>query len=274
MLRTRATAALAFAGLGASMLAMGSFAIGGVALAAAVLSMRPSIVSQGIARSAVWATLLPNLYVTLLLAPMGHAPPLRAVAEMGLAIAALVVARPLLSTERARAEFAPLALRPWFLASAVGAMASGVTLAMLAQSFAHFPALAREAIGLAALAIPLFVAGVGVLRMRAWGVVLGVLAALASIPVALWMRDPFLTIPVLLASAPAALMGALVAIARLRPVVRHRVEPNLRVAAEDVATVAEWTPSDYEECSPPPSFAPRLRESSAMRLRSSSTPPK
>jgi hypothetical protein len=237
-------------------------------------SLRPPVLVLAIARAIVWATLLPNVSVALLLAPMGHAPPLRMIVQMVLAIAALVVTRPLLSTERARTEFAPLALRPWFLAAAIGAMASGITLGRTAEAFAHFPALARDTFGLAALAIPLFIAGIGVLRMRAWGVVLGVLTALASIPIVLWMRDPLLTTPVLLATTPAALMGALVAIARLRPVVRHRVESNLRVADEEVATMAEWTPSDYEECSPPPSFAPRLRESSAMRLRSSSTPPK
>jgi hypothetical protein len=224
---------------------------------------RPSVTLVALARAAVWSTLLPSLYITALLAPMGHAPPLRLVAQMALATVALVVTRQLLSTERARAEFAPLALRPWFLASAIGAMASGLTLARTAATFSHFPALARDTAGLAAIAIPLFVAGIGVLRMRAWGVALGMLTALASIPIVMWMHDSLLTIPVLLASLPAALMGALVFIARLRsddPVVHQRVEhTNVRVA-----TMAEWTPSDFEEHDESSTLAPPLRVSNAI----------
>jgi hypothetical protein len=157
------------------------------------------------------------MWATILLAWAGFAPPLHMVAEMGLLLGALVITRRLMSTERARAEFAPLALRPWFLASAVGAMASGIALGRLALAFSHFPALARDVMGLAALAIPLFLAGLGVLRMRTWGVALGALTAIASIPIVLWMRDTLLTAPVLLAAVPAALMAPLVAIARVSP---------------------------------------------------------
>lgn len=214
---------------------------------------RPSITMVALARAAVWAMFLPTAYASLLLASMGHGPPLRLVVQMALAIAALVVTRPLLSTERARAEFAPLALRPWFLASAIGSMASGIMLARAAEAFAHFHVLARDAIGLAVLAIPFFIAGVGVLRMRSWGIILGALAALASIPIVAWIRDPIFAAPVLLTSIPAALMGALVAIARLRqpaPIVQHRVAADVRVAIEEeeadfdfVSTSAPATPT-------------------------------
>jgi hypothetical protein len=211
-----------------------------------LMTWRPSVTLQAIARAGVWAILLPNVHVTLLLASMGHAPHLRMIVQMALAIGALVVTRPFLSTERAREEFAPVALRPWFLASAIGAMASGIALARLAAAFAHFPVLVHEAVGLGALAVPLIVAGFGVVRMRAWGVVLGALVALASIPIVLLMHDSLLTLPVLLACAPAALMPALVVAARARVVtgVRHRVAPQLRVAVEDSATMAQW---DHEE---------------------------
>ena len=208
-----------------------------------------------IARAAVWAIFLPTAYASLLLASMGHAPPLRSTIEMVLAIAALVATRPLLSTDRARAEFAPLALRPWFLASAIGSMASGITLARAAAAFCHFSVLWRDAIGLGALAIPFFIAGVGVLRMRSWGIVMGALTALASIPIVAWIRDPIFAAPVLLTALPAALMGALVAIARLR------------------ANMTTWTPSDFEACSPPQTSELRSPPSTATRLRFSSTPP-
>jgi len=202
---------------------------------------RPPILLTAIARAIVWAALLPNFYVTvLLLLAMGHAPPLRTIVEMALAVGALVVTRPLLATERARSQFAPLALRPWFLASAIGAMATGITLARLAQSFSHFPMLARDTIGLAVLAVPLVVAGAGVIRMRAWGVVLGALTARGSIPIVSWMRDSLLTLPVLLACAPAALMPALVVAARTRnQAVAYRVAPRLRVAADDDSATME-----------------------------------
>jgi hypothetical protein len=257
MARAHVTATLAFAGLAAATFATGSYALGGMALAAAVLSLRKSIASQSIARAAVWATFLPNAFVTLLLLPMGHAPPLRVVLEMALALAALVVARPVLSTERARAEFAPVALRPWFLASAIGTMATGVVLGLLARSFAHFHELRHDAIGLAALAVPLFVAGIGVLRMRAWGVVLGALAALASIPLVAWMHDSLLTVPVLLAATPAASLGVLVAIARLRsaPVVRPRVAQNVRVAAQEEVADFDFVSTDAQTSQMPSSTA-------------------
>jgi hypothetical protein len=119
-------------------------------------------------------------------------------------------------------------------------MASGLALGRLAQAYSHIPMLARDTIGLVALAIPLFVAGFGVLRMRTWGVVLGTLAALASIPITLWLRDPILTAPMLLACAPAMLMPALVLLARDRAIVRHRVatSPQLRIA-DDLAETSE-----------------------------------
>jgi hypothetical protein len=199
---------------------------------------RPSVFVQAIARAIVWATFLPSAWATVLLASMGHAPPARIIVQMALALGVLVVTRPLLSTERARAEFAPLALRPWFLASAIGALASGVTLARLAGAFAHIPMLARDTAGLATLAVLLSVSGLGVLRMRAWGVMLGAFTALASIPIVAWMHDGLLTLPVLLASAPGALMAALVLVARTRSVVRVRVEPQLRVA-DDASDVEE-----------------------------------
>jgi hypothetical protein len=181
----------------------------------------------------------------VILARAGHAPPLRIVVEMAIAVLALVVTRPLLSTERARAEFAPVALRSWFLASAIGAMASGITFARAAQEFAHFSVLARDTFALAALALPLFIAGVGVLRMRTWGVVLGTLAALASFPIIVWMRGSLITVPILLASVPGALMSVLVVIARLRsePAVRYRVATDVRVAEdEEEAMIEEWIP--------------------------------
>lgn len=232
------------------------------------MKWRPSVRSQAILRAIVWSTFLPSAYATVLLAWLGHAPPVRIVVEMALATLALVVTRPLLSTERARAEFAPVALRPWFLASAIGSMASGVTLARVAESFAHFSMLARDAIGLSVLAVLLFVSGVGVLRMRAWGVLLGAFAALASIPILAWMRDSLLTVPVLLASAPAAMMGVLVAIARLRsvPVVHQRVEPMLRVATDE-NTMSTWSPPDYEECSLSTSGPTSPRRSSIVCTR-------
>jgi hypothetical protein len=244
--RTRSLlAALTLGGLAAMSFGMGlesSFAAGALAIAA-VLFTRRSLMAQALARATTWAALLPNVLVTIILvAGTAHAPPLRIVAQMALAAFALVVSRPLLTTEHARASFAPLALRSWFLAASVGAMASGLALASLAAAFAPF-GLVRDVVGMSVLAAPLFASGIGVLRMRAWGIALGVLAAIVALPVVAWMRDPLLAWPILAATAPGALMGALVLAARAgvghAPVEqRVRVEPRLRVDAgeEDIAS--------------------------------------
>ena len=252
------------------MLASGGSLPAVLAFAAAALTLVPSLVPRASGRAAAWAALLPNAYVTLLLATTGHAPPSRVILQMALAAFGLVVSRPLLSRERVGASFDPVALRSWFLASAIGAMASGLTLAVSAATFMHFPTLLRDSVAFVTLAVPLFFAGLGVLRMRAWGVVLGAFASLASIPLALWIRDPLMALPIVAASAPGALMSALVAVARARvrdepSTPRVRVAPELRVASagESFVTLDEWTPSASEDSSPPLTSAPRSKASLA-----------
>ncbi len=231
-------AALALAGVGAGALAASHVAPGLVVLAGAAAFFHPSIMARAFARATAWATLLPSVFVTILLAAGAHqGPPLHLVLEMALAALALVASRPLLSTDRARASFAPLALRSWFLAAAIGAMSSALMLASLAHVFVRFGFL-REVLGMSLVSGLLALAGVGVLRMRAWGVASGVVAAAASIPVVAAMYGSFLGVPVLLTAAPGALMGALVVAARAgighpkAEPVRVRVAPHVRVETE------------------------------------------
>jgi hypothetical protein len=238
-------AALALGSVGAASLAVGGVAPGLVLLAGAAAFFHPSIMARAFARATAWAALLPNVLVTVLLAAgVHHGPPLRLVLEMALAALALVVSRPLLATDRARASFAPLALRSWFLAAAIGAMSSALMLASLAHAFVRFGFL-REVAGMSLLSGLLALAGVGVMRMRAWGVASGVIAAAASIPVVAAMYGSLLGLPVLLTAAPGALMGALVVAARAgightkAEDVRVRVAPRVRVEAEHEEEIIE-----------------------------------
>ena len=229
-------AALSLAALGAAAATSGAAVWGAATIVLGALFLRPSVGAQIAARAMAWAWVLPSAATSALVVAMtGHAPHLRSIAVLAAATLALVVSRPLLSTERARAEFAPLALRSWFLAAATFAMAIGLDFASLAGAFAHF-SLWRDVIGLGALAASLVAAGVGLSRMRTWGLALGALAAAMAAPIAMWMHDSLSIVALVLGAAPGLLMGATLLAARARAPetasARVRVEPRLRVAPE------------------------------------------
>lgn len=93
--------------------------------------------------------------------------------------AALALSRPGLHTAAAQRAFAPVAFRSFFLVGAVSAVTAATTTGLHALSYVAGgdPA---GAVGLAALAVGFLAAACGVVRMRAWGVVLGVLTAVAA----------------------------------------------------------------------------------------------
>jgi hypothetical protein len=131
--------------------------------------------------------------------------------------AAIAFARPALYTNEARAAFAPVAYRSAFLA---GAMAS-VVAAGTSMDLAEFPLIFTPSSPwipvLFALAASFLASAIGVVRMRAWGVLLGGATALVATLLALWSDSWAATAKVVaLAATPGLLLGLPVLAARLR----------------------------------------------------------
>ena len=122
----------------------------------------------------------------------------------------LVLAQPLLNTAEARAEFAPLRARSALLAVAACASAAGLLAGVGAVLVTPY----HPAAGLAcaALTATLFGSIYGVLRMRAWGVLLGALGSAVALVAALASasgRAPFFILAI-----PGMLYALVIAMAR------------------------------------------------------------
>lgn len=151
---------------------------GSVAVAAVGLT-RKNIVAQVLSRSMAWMVLLPTGVVAAVEAMRGHLDP-GVAAFAATSGAALLLARPMLHSEEARAAFHPHKFRRTFLAACTVASTIALVVGMTAYEglrSGHFV----EGIGLGALAASIVASAVGVLRMRAWGIALAALSALVSL---------------------------------------------------------------------------------------------
>jgi hypothetical protein len=234
-------------GIAASAVHDGSWLLGGVAAALSVAGVglcRRSILVQVLARGTAWALLLPAFAAS-------------GAALAGASALALLLARPMLHTPIARAEFAPVAYRRWLLAGAVGSVAGAATAAAIGlESLSWGPA--SVGAGLLVLAASLLASAVGVARMRAWGVLLGMVTSVALLVVAAFLHD-----------ANAVLAGALAVPGMMfaLPVVRRGSAPRpgparvrvvgplsvsrVRVASElGSATLADPTAAETESVRP------------------------
>ncbi len=210
--RLAASASLVTAGLGW----LAAFHRGGAVVAAfaGLIALagvgigRRSVLAQVLSRGVAWLVFVAGVVATIADRHLSPAA-LAVVAGTG---AALVLCRPLLHTESARDEFGPMRFRGSFLASAT----SAVAFATVAGAGA-LETLARgnvtASLGWLAMAAGLLGAAVGVVRMRAWGVLLGVLTTTTMVLVAAltpgW-RDLLLVL-----AAPGALLALPVLLARL-----------------------------------------------------------
>ncbi|HEY1692056.1 MAG TPA: hypothetical protein VGG39_07830 [Polyangiaceae bacterium] len=207
---------------------------------------RRGVMSQVFGRGVAWLTLLPiaaGMAATVL---RGGVPDGRAMALGAATSAALLLARPALHTPEAKAAFAPDRYRRIFLAGAVAAVVVGAVFALFAVvpivdgDMSRPPMVAVSAMALANLA-----AAVGVVRMRAWGVLLAMLASAASLGVGLVSGNAWEAFGLALAAIPGAVLGAPLLAARLgdrrerrsAPAVGARLpsdhEVRVRVAAYD-----------------------------------------
>jgi hypothetical protein len=213
-------AGIAWAGVQESMfvsLRVGLFGVAGmVALASAGL-LRRSVLSQVLSRAMAWVILLPMGVGAAESLTMGHLPPLESLFFGGASAAALLLARPALHTDAARAEFNPVGYRRWFLAGAVASALAGIVTAFAGAGgllFAHAPA----ALLTLALAAALLASAVGVVRMRSWGVLLGVLTSMVTLGAAALAGDVYLSFSLALAALPGLLLAAPIVASRVRPV--------------------------------------------------------
>jgi hypothetical protein len=182
--------------------------LAGVLTASGIGITRRSLVPQIVSRGAAWILLLPALLVTAFSLADGQAPPIE-IAGLGVATgAALLLARPMLHTREARAEFSPKVFRRWLLAgstatAATGFVAGGIALASFAVNGLKAPAL-----GFAALAASLLASAIAVVKMRSWGIFLGALTSVALLVAGVFVgREEAILLA--LAAAPTFLMHLL-----------------------------------------------------------------
>ena len=144
-------------------------------LAAAGMSRR-SVVAQILARGAAWTLFGPSALgavVSLVFDGRFEGIPWAFAGASGLA---LLLGRPMLHTDQARAEFAPVRFRRWLLAGAVASVAVAAATGIIGALFVSVGELGSGS-ALLALTGALLASGVGVARMRAWGVLLGMLSS-------------------------------------------------------------------------------------------------
>jgi hypothetical protein len=214
--------------------------LGVLALSAVGLSLS-SVRVQIVARAVAWVAFVPALLAMML--ELAHHRFEPALAGMAVASgAALFLARPALFTKHALEEFAPARFRGWFLSGSVAGVATaGVTALIALDSLSRPHGLTAGGLGALALSVALVSSAWGVVRMRAWGVLLGGLTAVVA---SVWGLAYGGVGGVALASCavPGLLMGYPVLASRLSyGEVTGAVEgslssPRLRVALDEGAT--------------------------------------
>ncbi|CAN5745494.1 hypothetical protein BH11MYX4_BH11MYX4_66940 [soil metagenome] len=156
---------------------------------------RKSVVAQIFSRAVSWTVFGPAAIVTVVSTLVGHHPELTAAALAGGSGAALLLARPMLHTAEARAEFAPSRFRSWLLAGATASTAAAGITGLIGLDFLyrawHWSATGGYGAGMALLALSasLAASAFGVIRLRAWGILLGALTSLLTLASAAVMHD-------------------------------------------------------------------------------------
>jgi len=216
---------------------------GAVALAGVGLSRR-SMTMQLLSRAMAWLVLVPSAMVGTLSLVSGHTE-WAAAAFAAASGGALLLARPMLHTADAHAQFAPSAFRSWLLAGATASAAAGLlTGAAGLDSFHFHSGFPAAALGLVALGVSLLASAVGVIRMRAWGILLGAATSMVTVLAALWHHDAagfalalaaipgfMLLLPVLIAKRDRAKAEA-ASFTRVSAYVGHEEPARIRVAAD------------------------------------------
>lgn len=155
---------------------------GGVALAGVGLSRR-SMTMQVLSRAMAWLVLLPSAMIAAV--SMGGHPEWAAAAFAAASGGALLLARPMLHSADAHAQFAPSSFRRWLLGGSTAAASMGMVAGAIGLDSIHSRSgVPAAAIGLVALGLSLLASSIGVMRMRAWGILLGAATSVVTLLVA------------------------------------------------------------------------------------------
>ncbi|AKV02725.1 hypothetical protein AKJ09_09388 [Labilithrix luteola] len=202
-----------------------------VAGAGALSLVRRSLTSAVLARGAALSVLVPRLFVSgLSIFVHRQLPPGSVIALVALAAAGYLTSGPWVSRGRVARDFEPVAYRGLLLSGATATVATAFATAHLAIGAAYrmspWPLAAFGAI-----AAMEFAAGFAVLRMRAWGVLLGVAVSLGLVAYSTAM--PYYPVTRILAYGAGALLVAPLVLARWPMGKRRRgaprVEPSMRI---------------------------------------------
>jgi hypothetical protein len=222
--------------------------LAGILGAGAAAIGRRSVKAQVFGRGVAWVVLAPVL-VSLAESLWHLRLPDLVTAYLGAtSAAALLLSRPALHTPEAQAEFAPVRYRRLFLAGAVASSMSATAATLFATEALRWGDV-RLGLLLASLAVALGGAALGVVRMRAWGVLLAMATAVVTLGAALVSRNEVMALALALASVPGALLASPLLASRLtgRSAIGRRgaTREGSAVASAEMAAVA------LEEPSPP-----------------------
>jgi hypothetical protein len=212
----------------------------------AVGLVRRSVLGQVFARGVAWVVLTPMLLGLADALGHGRLPDAHTVFFATTSASALLLSRTALHTDAAKAEFSPVAYRGTFLAGAVASVMTGVVVALFAAEQLTWN---QHGHGLALLALTsaLLASAFGVIRMRSWGVLLGMLTAVGTLGAAVLSGNVLTAMGLALAAIPGAVLGAPLLAARLRGAVpRPSASGDLRSLEVSL---------DEGEDAPPPIFA-------------------
>lgn len=247
--RLLATASLGAAAVGFATMARWDalvLAFAAVVGAGAVALGRRGVLSQVLGRGVAWLVLAPSMLGVAEALWYRHLPDARVALFTASSAAALLLARPALHTAEACAEFAPVRYRRLFLGGAVASAMTGTAALGFAAEALRWGE-GRIGVGLAALGAALVASAVGVVRMRAWGVLLAMVTSLGTLAAALLSGDEGVAIALALAAIPGALLAA--------PLLAARVEAGRgRTSARGrgpAAAAAEVRIEEFEDPPPP-----------------------
>jgi hypothetical protein len=204
------------------------WALAGLLGVAAVGLSRRSLLVQALSRGMAWLAFAPLAIVTFYAVLHGSIEP-EVAALTATSGAALLLGRPMLHTKEARAEFSPVRFRRWLLSGTTAAAAAGITTSAFALEAFERGHLAASA-GLGLFATALAGSAFGVLRMRAWGILLGGLTSLLALGGALVSHSEA-SLAWLMAALPGLLLMTPVLASKLGSDKAQVTSPaNLRVA--------------------------------------------
>jgi hypothetical protein len=241
----KATACALLGGVGLMNIADGQtwrqIAFGALVIAGAIALGRRSAAAQVFARGAAWASMFPSAIASILIVShLRDWPNLFMVTSIAAASLALMLGRPMLDGAEAQETFAPIAFRSWLLAAAVSAMGVGIATTRYGAVLIgiHF---ARFGAPLLGLGLALILSAIGIVRMRAWGMLLGIATVPFALVSALAVRATSFNWPLLGTLVPGVMIAGILVSARLRnrPTrVAHR-PARIRVSSEPTEPTSE-----------------------------------